>query len=131
LNQLDDKPIDFNSFSYLDLVGQGRWIDFDPTFGSLTVVGATDYSGRWRFVGAKCEFQAQISAATSIASVAGTTYMNLPTAAVGFGGEVKMYDATTNNEVGGGGIDVANGRAYLPLQPASSDTFVISGWYER
>ncbi len=67
----------------------------------------------------------------SLAFVAGTTYMALPvTPAKGLSGEVKMSDATTKNAVGEGHIDVDNGRAYLPLQPASSDTFLLAGWYE-
>lgn len=131
MNALDDKPLDFNSFAYQNLLGLDMWTDFSPTFGSLTVVGTPSFSGIFRFVGRKVEFQVEISATTSVESVAGTTYMNLPTAAVGYGGNVRMFDATTNNDVGSGGIDVANARARLPLQPASSDTFVITGWYNR
>lgn len=128
---LADMQIDETSFAHRDMIGQDARHSFTPVFTGLTVVGATNYSGRYRFVGIQCFFDAQVSAATSIESVAGTTYMNLPSSAKGFGGVVRMYDATTKNEVGGGVIDSDNSRAYLPLQPASSDVFVISGWYYR
>jgi uncharacterized membrane protein len=71
MNALDDKPIDLHGFAYRDLIGQDSWITFTPTFGSLTVVGATNYSGRLRIVGRQVQFQVQFSAATSIASAAG------------------------------------------------------------
>jgi hypothetical protein len=122
---------DLESFAWLNLLGVDRWMDFTPSFTSLTVVGTPTYTGRLRAIGRKIEFQTKLVSTISIASIAGTTYMALPvTPAKGFAGEVRMFDTTTNNEVGGGVIDITNNRAYMPLQPASSDTFVISGWYE-
>jgi hypothetical protein len=130
MNALDGLSLDPASFAMRDLQGQDVWTEFTPVFGSLTVVGATSYSGRYRFVGRECEFQVQFSAATSIASVAGTTSMETPAAAKGFGGTITMHDLTTNNEVGSGPIKASNSRAYLPLQPVSSDTFLLKGSFE-
>ena len=83
MNDLDDLPLAKESFAYHDILGRDHWYEFTPVFGSLTVVGATSYSGRIRFVGRQCQFQVQFSAATSIASAAGTDYLTLPLAAAG------------------------------------------------
>jgi hypothetical protein len=130
VNDLDDQPLDKSSFSYRDIRGFDRWENFTPVFGSLTVVGATSYSGRLRFVGRKLEFQVKFSAATSIASVAGTDYLNLPVAAQGLSGIAVMTNDTTNVAVGVCHIDVATSRCYLPAQAASGNTFNICGSYE-
>jgi hypothetical protein len=97
VNALDGKQIDLHGFSYRDLLGQDAWITFTPAFGSLTVVGATNYSGRLRIVGKQCQFQVQFSAATSIASTAGTDYLTLPIPGcgcqlVGNGGHDERHD---------------------------------------
>lgn len=130
MNYFDGQEVDRRSFSWLDLTGEDSWSTFTPTFSSLTVVGGTSYSGRRRFVGRKCEFQVQLSAATSIASAAGTTYLILPTAAKGLAGQVVMTDLTAKTAVGTGHIDVTNSRAYLPAQLASAHVFTVAGWYE-
>lgn len=126
--RLDD--LDETSFSYLDLTSQERWLSFTPVFGSLTVIGATNYSARLRLVGKKCEFQVRFSAATSIASTAGTDYFTLPIQARGFSGMAVMTNATTNIAVGLCHIDTANARCYLPTQGASGNTFNLAGWFE-
>jgi len=119
------------SFSWLDLMGLERWNTFVPVFTSLTVIGATTYLGRFRYVGAKVEFQISLLAATSIASVAGTTYLSLPTLRVrGIAGHAAMTNATTKVAVGLGHIDIANARCYLPAQVASGNTFNLFGEYE-
>ena len=130
MNQFDDVPIDVKGFAYRDLVGQDRWESFSVVFGSLTVIGATSYTGRLRVVGRQCQFQVQFSAATSIASVAGTDYMNLPMVAVGLSGLATMTNDTTNVAVGVCHVDVTNSRVYPPTQSASANTFTICGWYE-
>jgi hypothetical protein len=132
MNALDDKPIDLHGFAYRDLIGQDSWITFTPTFGSLTVVGATNYSGRLRIVGRQVQFQVQFSAATSIASTAGTDYLTLPitAASAGFAGMGTMTNDTTNIAVGVCHIDHATSRCYLPAQAASGNTFTLAGWYE-
>lgn len=132
MNQLDDVPLDTRSFAWRDLQGQDAWVEFTPTFGSLTVVGATSYTGRRRIVGKSCQFQVKASAATSIASTAGTDYLTLPvTANAGsLAGMAVMTNDTTNIAVGVCHIDAATSRCYLPTQIASGNTFNIAGWYE-
>lgn len=130
MNPFDNKTIDENSFSYLDMIGQDAWKSFTPVFGSLTVVGATTYTGRYRIVGKSLEFQVSFSAVTSIASVAGTDYLTLPKTATGISGLCIMSNDTTNIVVGICHLDVTNSRCYLPTQGASSNTFVIVGSYE-
>lgn len=122
--------VDEKSFAYRDIKGQDVWTSFSPVFGSLTVVGATSYSGRYRIVGRKLEFQVQFSAATSIASVAGTDYLNLPATANGLAGMAVMTNDTTNVAVGVCHIDITTSRCYLPAQVASGNTFKLCGWYE-
>ena len=130
MNGLDDIPLAQDSFAWRDIQGRDKWQTFTPVFGSLTVVGAKSYSGRYRFVGRKCEFQVKFSAATSIASVAGTDYLTLPFAAAGLTGFAVMTNDTSNVAVGVCHIDVTNSRVYLPALSASGDTFTIFGSYE-
>ena len=119
-------------FAWRDLHGEDRWEAFTPVFGSLTVVGATSYSGRLRVVGKQCFFQVKFSAATSIASVAGTDYLTLPITAKSqsFAGIATMTNDTTNVAVGVCHIDVATSRCYLPSQLASANTFTLAGFFE-
>lgn len=128
--KLSDVDADESSFAYRDLLDMDVWTPFDPVFGSLTVVGATSYSGRLRVVGRQCFFQVQFSAATSIASVAGTDYFTIPIAAQGLSGHMAMTDDTANTAVGTCHVDVATGRAYLPTQVASAHVFNLAGWVE-
>ncbi len=130
MNDFDDLAIDRKAFSYLDLIGQDRWFSFSPVFGSLTVVGAPAYTGRWRRVGMKVEFQVKFSAGTSIASAAGTDYLNLPSPANGLTGIAVMTNDTSNVAVGVCHIDVATSRCYLPAQVASANVFNLCGSYE-
>lgn len=130
MNQFDSVIVDIKSHAYCDLVGQDRWTAFTPVFGSLTVVGAPAYTGRLRIVGKQCQFQVQFSAATSIASVAGTDYLTLPIAAKGLAGIATMTNDTTNVAVGNCHIDVATSRCYLPAQVASGNVFMLAGWFE-
>lgn len=81
-------------------------------------------------MGKTCKFQISLLAATSIASVAGTTYLTLPFTAMGLAGMLVMTNATSNIAVGLGHIDVTNSRAYLPTQTASGNTFHLFGEYE-
>lgn len=117
-------------FAHRDLIGQDRWESFTPVFGSLTVVGATTYSGRYRIVGKSVQFQVSFSAATSIASVAGTDYLTLPIAAKGLSGICVMTNDSTNVAVGLCHVDVTTSRCYLPAQIASGNTFLLFGVYE-
>ncbi len=130
MDELDHLPSDPETFSYRDRQGRDKWDTFTPVFGALTVVGATSYSGRYRFVGRKCEFQVKFSAATSIASTAGTDYLTLPVAATGLTGMAVMTDDTSNIAIGLCHVDVATSRCYLPTQLASADIFNITGSFE-
>jgi len=87
---LDDGNIDHKSFAWNDLFGQDHWGAWPVVFGSLTVVGAPAYLGRYRIVGRQVQFEVKFSAATSIASVAGTDYLNLPITANGYAGMAVM-----------------------------------------
>ena len=127
----DDFP-NQQGFAWRDLHGEDRWEAFTPVFGALTVVGATSYTGRLRVVGRQCFFQVQFSAATSIASVAGTDYLTLPVTAKsqGLSGIATMSNDTSNVAVGVCHIDVATSRCYLPAQVASGNVFKLAGWFE-
>ena len=129
-NIFDDKQIDQKAFAYRDLLSLDRWESFTPVFGSLTVIGATTYTGRYRIVGRSVQFQVQFSAATSIASVAGTDYLTLPIAAKGLSGMATMTNDTTNVAVGVCHIDTATSRCYLPTQTASANVFHLAGSFE-
>ena len=117
-------------FSWRDLLGQDKWETFTPVFGSLTVVGATSYSGRFRKVGASIALQVKFSAATSIASVAGTDYLTLPIAAKGLTGFGVMTNQTTNIAVGECHLDMTNSKLWLPTQGASADVFNLYAGFE-
>jgi hypothetical protein len=130
MNVFDNVVTDPSSFAWRDVRGQDKWTEFTPSFTSLTVVGATNYTARFRVVGKQCFFQLKISAATSIASTAGTTYFTLPKTAMGLAGTLAMGNDTTKINVGSGHIDVTNSRGYLPSQVASGNTFLIAGWFE-
>ncbi len=130
MNGLDDLPLDETGFSYRDIIGQDKWTAWTVVFGSLTIVGAPNYVGRFRIVGKQCFFQVKFSAATSIASTAGTDYLKLPFTAMGLAGMATMTDDTTNVAVGVCHVDVATSRCYLPTQLASGDVFTIEGWFE-
>ena len=130
MNFLDDKILDVKSFAYRDILGQDRWESFTPTFTSLTVSGDTSYSGRYRIVGRSCFFQVQFSAATTVESTAGTTYLTLPIASKGLAGIATMQNKTSNVAVGTCVIDATNSRCYIPTQSASGNVFLVAGWYE-
>lgn len=122
--------VDERSFAYRDLNSLDRWESFTPVFGSLTVIGTTTYTGRYRIVGKQLQFQVSFLAATSIESTAGTDYLTLPVTARGLTGEAQMTNDTTNVAVGLCHIDITNSRCYLPTQGASGNTFNLAGWYE-
>ena len=130
--ELEEQVPNKTGFSWRDLNGKDRWESFSPTFGALTVVGATTYYGRLRIVGRMCYFQVQFSAVTSIESTAGTHYLTLPVTAntQSLAGIATMTNDTTNIAVGNCHIDVATSRCYLPTQVASANVFTLAGSYE-
>ena len=130
MNQ-ENEPVANQTFTFRDSQGQDRWeTTWTPVFGSLTVVGATSYSGRYRLIGRLCQIQVKFSAATSIASNAGTDYLNLPIAAAGLAGIGVMTNATTRTSVGLCHLDVSTSRLYLPAQAASANVFNLFAEYE-
>ena len=122
--------LDETSFAFLDITSQDNWKTFVVVFGSLTVVGATNYTGRYHVEGKVIRFQVRFSAATSVQSTAGTDYLTLPIAAKGMAGMAVMTNDSTNIAVGLCHIDASTGRCYLPTQAPSADTFNLAGWYE-
>lgn len=122
-SELDDMRLDDTGFAYLNILGRDKWYAWTPVFTNLTVVGATSYIARQRTVGHLCQAQVKMSAATSIASTAGSTYLALPLNAMGLTGFCVMTNDTAKTAVGLGHIDVTNSRMYLPSQVASGNIF--------
>jgi len=129
-NDFDNVSIDRSSFAYRDLLSQDTWSAFTPVFGSLTVVGATSYIGRFRRIGRMCQIQVKFSAATSIASTAGTDYLVSPMTMKGLSGMGIMTNDTTNIAVGLCHVDVSASRIYLPTQTASGNVFNLFTEFE-
>lgn len=119
---------EFTSFSFRDRLGQDRWESWTPVYSFATATSLT-VSGRFKIVGRQCFFQVK-STGTSLATTAGTSYIDLPIAAKGFGGCGVMSNDTTNVSVGTGHIDITNSRFYPPTQGASGNDFIFVGWYE-
>lgn len=128
--RLADVDADESSFAFRDLTDADVWTTFTPVFGSLTVVGATSYSGRLRFVGRYLQVRVKFSAATSIASTAGTTYLTPPAPIKGLGDIGEMANLTTNAGVGVVVANATDQKIYMPAQVASGNTFLISVDYE-
>jgi len=128
MSMLDERLIDARSFSYKDLLGQDRWETWTPVYSFATATSLT-VSGRYKIEGRKVLFQVK-STGTSLATTAGTSYIDLPIAAQGLGGMATMSNDTSNIAVGVGHIDVATSRMYPPTQTASANDFTFSGWYE-
>ena len=122
--------VDTASFAYNDLTGIDRWSTWTPVWTSLTTVGDLSTSGRFRVVGRSLQFQVRVSAATSIASTAGTTFFALPAVAKGLAGIATMSNQSTNVAVGVCVVDTTNSRVYVPTQGASGSTFTVAGWME-
>ena len=130
MNAFDDIPIDLNSFSYGDISGQDMWEDWTPTRTGWTDVGTPTVTARYRIVGKQVFCQVKVIPSTSIATVAGTSYISTPIAAAGLAGMGVMMNTTANTAVGVCSVDVTNSRIYLPAQLASGNTFTIAFWIE-
>ena len=128
MNEFDNAIIDKRSFSYRDVLGQGKWETWTVSYSFATATSLT-VSGRFLVVGNLCFFQVK-STGTSLATTAGTSYIDMPIAAKGYGGNGMMADDTTNISVGTGPVDVATNRFYPPTQGASGNDFVFTGFYE-
>jgi len=119
------------SFAYRDIIGQDRWQDtWTPTRTSWTDVGTPTVSARFRVVGRQCFVQIRVVPGTTVATVAGTSYVNLPVVTLGLTGSFAMTNRTTNQAVGLCAVDVTNSRVYVPTQVATGNTLEIAGWYE-
>lgn len=117
-------------FAYKDLEGIDRWDSWTPTRTGWTDVGTPTVTALYRVVGRQCFFQIKVVPGTTVATTAGTSYVGLPIAAAGIGGDGSMQNQTTNIAVGACSFDVTNSRVYVPTQGASGNTFAIAGWYQ-
>lgn len=108
------------------------WTSFTTTRTGWTDVGAPTVTARYCQVRNVVFFQVKVVPATTTATVAGTSYVSLPTSAGGssIGGDGSMMNITTLVGVGNVVIDTTNSRCYVPTQGATANTLTISGWYE-
>ena len=113
-------------------LGIGAWAAWTPTRTGWTDVGAPTVTARYIQVGNVVFFQIKVVPATTVATVAGTSYTTLPVAVGGsaLAGEGSMMNVTTLIGVGTCAIDVANSRCYVPTQTATGNTLTIFGSYE-
>jgi hypothetical protein len=118
---------------YADLTAKptlDAWSSFTPNRVNWTDVGSPVVTGL------KCQirnivyFQVKIVPATSTASVAGTSYIDLPATAAGLTGNGSMMNLSTLVGIGECVIDAANSRVYVPTQTATANTLTISGWFQ-
>ena len=119
-----------HGFTARDAQGLDRWDTWIPTRTSWTDVGTPTVTARYRVVGRWCDFQIKVVPGTTVATVAGTSYVNLPVRpAMGLGGHGSMQNLTTLIAIGLCVIDVANGRCYVPTQTATGSALLIFGGY--
>ena len=119
-------------FAWRDLLGQDKWLEWTPVRTGWTDVGTPTVTGRLRIVGRQAYIQVIVLPATSIATVAGTSYIDLPVSgpASGVTGMGNMMDITANTAVGVCVLRVSQNRIYVPAQAASGNNFAIAGWFE-
>lgn len=127
-NAFDDVNVNKFGFAYLDLIGQGKWETWTVTYSFATATALT-VSGRFLIVGNICFFQVK-STGTSLATTAGTSYIDMPVTAKGYGGGGMMFNDTTHVNVGTGNVSVSGNKFYPPTQGASGNDFVFTGSYE-
>lgn len=118
------------NFAYKDLIGQDQWVEWTPVRTSWTDVGTPTVTARYRVVGRQCFFQIKVVPGTTVATTAGTSYINLPQTATGLAGSGEMQNATTFVAIGTCVIDKTNSRLYVPSQAATGNTILLSGWFE-
>jgi hypothetical protein len=116
-------------FAWRDLLGQDSWTAWTPVDTGWTKVGTATFTGLFRIVGRQCFAQIKVVPGTTVATVAGTSYIACPIAAAGLAGQSVMFNATTNVAVGASGVDVANSRIHLQSVAASGNTFTIAAWF--
>lgn len=128
-NPFDGINVAPENFAYRDLQDLDRWESFTVST-SVSSVGLLTTLGRYRIVGKECQFQTQLSAATSIATTTGVHYLALPIAAKGLAGEATMTNTSTNIAVGACAVNVSTSRCYFPTQTPSAAVFAVAGRYE-
>ena len=108
------------------------WTSWTPTRTGWTDVGAPTVTARYCRLGNVTFLQVKVVPGTTVATTAGTSYINLPVTAgaSSMGGDGTMTDSTTLIGVGNCVFDVANSRCYVPTQAATGDTLIIAGWFE-
>jgi hypothetical protein len=90
------------------------------------VVGTPTYTGKYKKLGNVTYWTLSVSSTTSTASVAGTTYFNLPSSIA----SPSVCSAINAN----GAINLGNGYistsvCYTPTWSATSGPIIISGFY--
>ena len=109
---------------------QTAWTPFTAVRTGWTDVGAPTVTARYCRSGGVGYLQVKVVPATTVATVAGTSYIALPLTAAGLAGDGIMVDLSTLVSIGNCVIDVANSRIYVPAQVATADTLLVSGWFE-
>ena len=112
--------------------GVGTWSTWTPTRTGWTDVGEPTVTARKCQIGNIGYLQIKVVPSTTTATVAGTSYVDLPYTAnaSGIGGDGSMLNSTTLIGIGTTVIDVANSRIYVPTQGATANTLTISAWFE-
>lgn len=105
---------------------------WSPTLTGFTAVGSPTVTGRYFTSGRMCFAQIKIVPGTTIASIAGTSYTDLPVApaASGMAGLITAANLTTLIGLGTGVLDYANAKSYPPAWGASTNTFELAIAYE-
>lgn len=128
-------PLDLTVAQVLALLGaavQTGPSSWTPTRTGWTDVGAPTVTARYTQIGNIVHFQVKVVPGTTVATVAGTSYISLPVAAnaSGITGDGSMMNLTTLIGVGVCTFDVVNSRCYVPTQTGTANTLTIGGWYE-
>jgi hypothetical protein len=105
------------------------WRSFTATRTGWTDVGSPTVTASQCQIERVCYFQVKVVPATTVATVAGTSYIDLPITASGIGGDGSMQNTTTLIAVGNCVIDSTNSRVYVPTQAATANTLTVCGWY--
>lgn len=118
---ITNSTITNNYFSHqLNPFGYPHWFSFTPTYTSLTVVGASAHTGKYCINGRMVTIQFVTAAATSVASTADTTYMNLPFTPASQGLFITLNNSTYATSYGNGVFTNGLTRAYMPAISATA-----------
>lgn len=109
---------------------QMAWTPFTAVRTGWTDVGAPTVTARYSQIKNVCYVQVKVVPNTSVATTAGTSYIDLPLPAFGFTGTGGMSDLTTFIGIGDCVVDAATSRVYVPTQLATADTLAVACWFE-